>query len=122
MLGGTPTTIQAQISQSPGGPPVPGCSACAYTNLSGYSAALSAGTVFNWNGQALNIPGSSGPLYVSVRAGNGPAYATMPSFIKMGLVFDWQGDAQLLSTLSNPGIGNSAGTANSFFNGLWGLS
>ena len=67
--------------------------------LSGYSAALSAGTVFNWNGQALNIPGSSGPLYVSVRAGNGPAYATMPSFIKMGLVFDWQGDAQLLGTL-----------------------
>ena len=122
LLGGTPTTIQAQISQSAGGPPLAGCSACAWTNLSGYSATLSSGTVFNWKGLALNIPGSSGPLYVSVRAGNGQAYATMPSFIKMGLVFDWQGDAQLLTTLSNPGVGNLAGTANSFFNGLWGLA
>ena len=121
LLGGTPTAIQAQISQSVAGPPVPGCSACAWTNLSGYSATLSSGTVFTWNGQALNIPASSGPLYVSVRAANGTAYATMPSFIKMGLVFDWQGDTQLQTVMSNPGLGNTGGTANSFFNGLWGL-
>jgi hypothetical protein len=109
-----PTTIQAQVSLTAGGPPVPGCSACAWTNLSGYSATLSSGTLFDWKGQALNIPASAGPLFVSVRAANGTAYATMPSLIKVGLVFDINSEGQ------GAALGVLGGTANSYFTGLWG--
>lgn len=115
-LGGAPTTIQAQVSLTAGGPPVPGCSACAWTNLSGYSATLASGTVFDWKGQALNIAAGA-PLFVSVRAANGMAYATMPSFIKLGLVFDQQGEGQTGAMLAP-----ESGTANSGFTGLWGLN
>jgi hypothetical protein len=115
-LGGSPTTIQAQISLTAGGLPVPGCAACAWTNLSGYSTALSSGTVFDWSGQALNIPAGA-PLFVSVRAANGAAYATMPSYIKVGLVFDWQGEGQ-----TGAAMAPESGTANSYFTGLWGLN
>ena len=117
VLGGAPTTIQAQVSLSAGGPPVPGCSACAWTNLSGYSATLSSGTVFDWKGQALNIPAAAGPLFVSVRAANGTAYATMPSLIKVGLVFDWQAEGQ-----GGALAAQESGVANSSFVGLWGLN
>jgi hypothetical protein len=109
-----PTAIQAQVSLTAGGPPVPGCSACAWTNLSGYSATLPSGTLFDWKGQALNIPASAGPLFVSVRAANGTAYATMPSLIKVGLVFDISAEGQASA------LGIFGGTANSYFTGLWG--
>ena len=122
LLGGAPSTIQAQVSLSSGGPPVPGCSACAWTTLTGYSTTLSSGTVYTWKGQAVSIPAASGPLYVSVRAANGTAYATMPSFIKMGDLFDWQGEGQLAAVASTPGVGNITGTVNSYFSGLWGLT
>ena len=75
VLGGTPTTIQAQVSLTSGGPPVAGCAACSWTNLSGYVTTLRSGTIFNWSGQALAIPASAGPFFVSVRAANGTAYA-----------------------------------------------
>ncbi len=110
-LGGAPTTIQAQVSLTAGGPPVPGCSACAWTNLSGGVVAGGA-----WSGQVTNIP-AGGPLFVSVRAANGQAYATMPSYMKVGLVFDWQGEGQLGAMASG-----ESGTANSYFVGLWGLN
>lgn len=70
--------------------------------------------MFGWSGQALNIPGG-GPYYVSVRAANGTAYATLPNLIKVGLVFDWWGEGQLGSV-----IGNAGGIAASYFTGLWG--
>ena len=33
-LGGTPSALQAQVSYTAGGPPISGCSACAWTTLS----------------------------------------------------------------------------------------
>lgn len=121
-LGGTPTTIQAQISLTPGGAPVPGCSVCAWTNLSGYSATLSSGTVWNYTGQAVNIPangGSSGgqPLYVSVRASNGTAYATMTSAVKLGIASDVTGEGQTGAAFTG-----QSGTAGGYFKGTWGLN
>jgi hypothetical protein len=111
-LGGTPSAIQAQVSYTAGGPPIAGCSACAWTNLA--NAALSGG---NWSGQALNIP-AGGPYFVSVRAANGAAYATLQSTIKVGLVFDvWGvGQSQPLLTPSN------GGWAFSTYPGLWGVN
>jgi hypothetical protein len=121
-LGGTPATIQAQISLTPGGAPVPGCSACAWTNLSGYSATLSSGTVWNYTGQAVNIPANGGsgggqPLYVTVRASNGTAYATMTSAVKLGIVSDVTGEGQTGSALTA-----QSGTAGGYFKGVWGVN
>jgi hypothetical protein len=117
-LGGTPAAIQAQISLTPGGAPVPGCSACAWTNLSGYSATLSLGTVFNWTGQALNISPAGGlPIFVSVRASNGTAYVTMPSYIKMAISADTQGEGQVGAFL-----GSASGDIVSYYKGLWGYN
>jgi hypothetical protein len=115
VLLGTPSTIQAQISYSSNGPPIAGCSACAWTNLSGYSATLSSGTVWNWTGRALNIPASDGPLFVSVRAANGAAYANLSNFVKMGLPIDVtvEGNAVILTSI----IG---GNAASSYQGMWG--
>ena len=124
VLGGMPTTIQAQISNTAGGAPVSGCTACAWTNLSNYSATLSSGTVWNWSGQAVNVPAGWGPLFVSVCAANatpacatnnGTAYATMPSLFKMGLAFDVNGAGQVLPVFS--AIGE---LAVNYFQGLFG--
>ncbi len=117
VLGGMPSSIQAQISTTAGGPAVPGCSACAWANLAGYSATLSSGTVFNWSGHAVNIPATQGPLFVSVRAANGTAYATMPNLIKMGLAFDVNGEGQV-----GPFFSTQGGLAINYFQGLNGYS
>ena len=117
VLGGTPTVLQAQVSTTAGGPPVSGCSACAWTNLSSYSTTLSSGTVFNWKGQAVNIPAAFGPLFVSVRAANGTAYATMPNYIKVGIVEDWQGEGQV-GTITSSQAGSNIPT----YNGLFGFN
>lgn len=122
-LGGTPTNLQAQVSYTPNGPPIPGCSACAWTNMTGYSATLKAGTVFNWVGQVANISSTAAPMFVSVCAANGTpacstnngtAYATMPSLVKVGLILDYymEGQAANFFTLG--------GTVNSFIDSLWG--
>jgi hypothetical protein len=115
VLGGAPSTIQAQVSLSAGGAAVPGCSACAWTNLASYSASLSSGTVFKWSGQALGIP-AGGPYFVSVRAANGTAYATLPNSVKVGLPFDGYGQGQYgaFSTAQS-------GVNWSYFSGLWGM-
>lgn len=115
VLGGSPTGIQAQVSLSAGGPPVPGCSACAWTSLTGYSATLSSGTVYNWAGSAINIPANSAPLFVSVRAANGTAYATLPNSIKVGLPFEGYGQGQFGAFPST-----QSGFNWSYFAGLWG--
>jgi hypothetical protein len=124
VLGGMPTVIQAQISTTAGGPPVPGCTACAWTNLSSYSATMSSGTVWNWSGQAVNIPAGWGPLFVSVCAANGTpacttnagtAYATMPQLIKMGLAFDVNGVGS-----AGPFFAAIGGLAINYFQGLYG--
>ena len=112
VLGGTPSILQAQISLSADGPPIPGCSACAWTNLSGYTTTLSSGTVFNWSGQATLIP-AGGPYYVAVRAANGQAYATLPSSIRVGLPADIYGQGQAAGFAG-------AGTNWSWFSGLFG--
>ena len=182
-LGGTPSTIQAQVSLTAGGPPVAGCSACAWTNLSGYSAApqtftasittggvmtpsvvtaptLGIGQAFTgtdysgtvtaintsgqlpiysvtpspgsavgpetmtetnvlaWSGTALNIPAASGPLYVSVRASNGTAYAMLQNPVRLGLVFEGNGEGQF-GALFSAGQG---GNAISSITGLYGSS
>lgn len=78
LLGGNPTAIQAQVSATPGGSAVGGCSSCAWTNLS--NATIGSGT---WSGSLVNIP-VGGPYWVSFRAANGTAYATLPNAVFVG--------------------------------------
>ena len=78
LLGGTPSHIQAQISATPGGAALSGCSACAWTNVSGET--ISGGV---WSGSVVNIP-AGGPYWVSLRAANGTAYATLPNAVFVG--------------------------------------
>lgn len=95
-LGGTPTSIQAQVSLSAvganglaPGDPIPGCAACTWTALS--SSTIAGG---NWSGSALNIP-EGGPYYVSVRPSNATStYATMPNSINVGQVWAIMGEGQ----------------------------
>ena len=124
VLGGMPTTIQAQISATSNGPALAGCSACAWTNLTGYSATLSSGTIWNWSGTVANVPAGWGPLFVSVCASNatpacttnnGTAYATMPSLFSMGLTFDMMGVGQSLPLISAIG-----GLAVNYYQGNFG--
>jgi hypothetical protein len=117
--GGSPTAIQASFSFTPGGTPIAGCSACAWTNLSNYSATLKSGTVFDWSGKAINIPASAGglPMFVSVRASNGAAYVTMPSYIKMGITTDIQGEGQVGAMWFT-----QSGNVLSYFKGFWGIN
>ena len=183
VIGGTPTTIQAQVSETAGGPPVAGCSACAWTTLASYvanpqtfTASITTGgvmtpsvvtaptlgigqaftgvgysgtvtaintsgqiptynvtpspgsaigpetmTVTNvsaWSGNAINIPAATGPLYVSVRASNGTAYAMLQNAVRIGLVFEGNGEGQF-GTLFSAGQG---GNAISSITGLYGSS
>jgi len=78
LLGGNPSAIQAQVSATPGGSPVSGCSACAWTNLSGSTIGSA-----TWSGSLVNIP-AGGPYWVSFRAANGTAYATLPNAVFVG--------------------------------------
>ena len=80
-LGGNPTAIQAQISATPSGPAVSGCSACAWTNLSSQTVNTGGQT---WAGSVVGVP-AGGPYWVSFRAANGTAYATLPNAVFVGL-------------------------------------
>jgi len=118
VLGGTPApAVQGSISLTSGGAPISGCSACAWTNLTGYSATLVSGTVWNWSGTLVNIPPSPAPVCVSVRAANGTAYATMPSLIKVGVPVAQEGEGEVGAF-----FGNQSGTVYSYFQGLWGAN
>ncbi len=92
-LGGTPSAIQAQLSLTAGGPAIAGFS---WANLS--SPSIGGG---NWSGSIASVP--PGLYWVSVRAANGAAYATMRNFVSVGMVVDTQGEG-------NPGAYFSAGT------------
>jgi hypothetical protein len=103
-LGGTPSAIQAQLSLSPGGPAVAGFS---WANLS--SASISGG---NWSGSIANAP--PGIYWVSVRAANGTAYATMQNFVTVGATFDYQGEGNAGAYFS----GGATGTQNTIITGV----
>ena len=81
-LGGTPSSIQAQLSSVPGGPAVAGFS---WVPLSSQSIAGG-----NWSGSIANVP--PGTYWVSVRAANGTSYATMRNFVTVAYVFDGAGE------------------------------
>ena len=117
VLGGTPTTIQAQVSLTAGGPPVAGCSACAWTNLSGYSATLRSGTIYNWSGPGAQHPGlcRAGLRLRSRRERNGLRHDAEPH----------QGRPRLRLERRRPdrrAAGNQGGSAISSFVGFWGLN
>jgi hypothetical protein len=80
------------------------------------SETMTATTVHNWTGRAANIPGG-GPYFVSVRAANGIAYATLPNSVKVGLIFALYGQGQADSMQ-----GAQSGNYTSWFPGLWGTS
>ena len=81
-LGGTPSSIQAQLSTVAGGPAVAGFS---WTALSSQSIAGG-----NWSGSIANVP--PGNYWVSVRAANGTSYATMRNFVSVGAPMEYQGE------------------------------
>ena len=64
-----------------------------------------------------NIP-AGGPYFVSVRAANGTAYATLPSAVKVGLILDLWGQGQSAGITA----GANGGLANSTYTGLWGVN
>jgi hypothetical protein len=80
------------------------------------SETMTATTVHNWTGRAANIPGG-GPYFVSVRAANGTAYATLPNSVKVGLIFALYGQGQADSMPSS-----QSGNYTSWFPGLWGTA
>ena len=92
-LGGTPSSIQAQLSYVAGGPAVAGFS---WTALS--SQSISGG---NWSGSIAGVP--PGTYWVSVRAANGTAYATMRNFVTVGGVILYTGEGNVGSWASNQG-------------------
>jgi hypothetical protein len=79
---------------------------------------LDSGTAFNWKGKAIHIPGNYSQLYVSVRAANGQAYATLPNYVEVGFVYDVTGEGET-GAWKSTGQGSSR---MSFSNGLWGYS
>jgi hypothetical protein len=109
-LGGTPSGIQALVSNSANGPPLAGCTPCNWGTLTG---AISGGA---WSGTLAGIPGG-GPYFVSVRAANGIAYATLPNSVKVGWVFALWGQGQADSIQ-----GTQSGSNISYFSGLWGTA
>jgi fibronectin-binding autotransporter adhesin len=90
-LGGTPSSIQAQLSLVAGGPAVAGFS---WTALSSQSIAGG-----NWSGSIAGVP--SGIYWVSVRAANGTSYATMRNFVAVGSVMDFAGEGSIGAFFSN---------------------
>jgi hypothetical protein len=59
LIGGTPSTIQAQVSQTANGSPVSGCSACAWANLSSYAVTPYTFSASITTGGAMTVPLSS---------------------------------------------------------------
>ena len=107
-LGGTPSSIQVLVSNSANGPPVAGCMPCNWGTLTG---TISGGA---WSGTIASIPGG-GPYFVSVRASNGVAYATLPNSVRIGPILSVWGNGQAASI-----FGNQSGSNTSWFSGLWG--
>ena len=110
-LGGTPSSIQVLVSQTgANGPPISSCSPCNWGTLSG---SISGG---KWSGSISGIP-AGGPYSISVRAGNGQAYATLPNTVKVGLLLGFWSEGQGISVVSPVG-----GFFLPSYNGLWGTT
>ena len=107
-LGGTPSGIQALVSNTANGPALAGCTPCNWGALTG---TISSGS---WSGTLAGVPGG-GPYFVSVRATNGTAYATLPNSVRVGLVYALYGQGQADSIQ-----GAQSGSYISYFSGLWG--
>ena len=107
-LGGTPSGIQGLVSNSANGPPIAGCTPCNWGALTG---TISGGA---WAGTLAGVPGG-GPYFVSVRAANGAAYATLPNSVRVGAAYAAYGNGQVQAI-----FGNQAGGNTSWFTGLWG--
>jgi len=102
LLGETPPAIQAQISSTPGGPPVAGCANCAWTTI----ASNLSGGVFS--GSIAGVPQSgSGSYYVSVRTSDNPGYVYTGGPIRVGLVVGWIGQSQMAVLWNSVGSGDS---------------
>jgi hypothetical protein len=97
LLHGNPKAIQAQLSLTPGGPAVSGCSPCAFTTLSNEVINTGAQT---WSGSVVNIP-AGGPYFVSFRASNGQAYATLTNPVFVGLTFAGFGEGNAHDQVSS---------------------
>jgi hypothetical protein len=108
-LSGTPSGIQALVSNSANGQPLTGCTPCNWGALTG---TISGG---KWSGTLAGVPGG-GPYFVSVRAANGIAYATLPSSVRVGQIFALWGQGQAASVPTSQG-----GNYTSYFSGLWGF-
>ena len=108
-LGGTPSGIQVLVSNSANGPPIAGCTPCNWGALTG---TISGGA---WTGTIAGIPGG-GPYFVSVRAANGVAYATLANSIRVGAAYAAWGNGQVQSL-----FGSQGGSYTSWFSGLWGF-
>ncbi|HEY1780305.1 MAG TPA: hypothetical protein VGG79_07720 [Roseiarcus sp.] len=98
LLGGTPSHIQAQVSATPGGAPLSGCAPCAWTNIS--SETISGGA---WSGSVVSIP-AGGPYWVSLRAANGTAYATLPNAVFVGVNVAGFGEGNAVDQLIGTGF------------------
>jgi hypothetical protein len=103
LLHGNPDHIQAQVSLTPQGPPVSGCSACTWTNVSNESINVGPGT---WAGTITNIP-VGGPYWVSLRASNGTSYATLANQVFVGFTIALFGEGNTSGWFTN-----TAGTLN----------
>jgi hypothetical protein len=108
-LGGTPSGIQVLVSNSANGPALAGCTPC---NWGALTATISGGA---WSGTIAGIPGG-GPYFVSVRAANGTAYATLPNSVRIGDIYAVWGQGQAAS-IQAAQSGSNVG----YFSGLWGL-
>jgi hypothetical protein len=102
-LGGTPSSIQAQLSYTAGGPAVAGFSWEPLTSQS-----ISGGA---WSGSIANVP--PGVYWVSVRAANGTSYATMRNFVTVGSVVDFAGEGNIGAFL-----GINTGALNTTISGI----
>lgn len=105
---GTPSGIQIFVSQvGANGAAISGCTPC---NWGAMTATISGGL---WSGNIAGIP-AGGQYSVTVRAANATTYATLPSTVKVGYVFDFWGEGQI-------GILTES-TSWSYYTNLWGLS
>jgi hypothetical protein len=104
LLHGNPTAIQAQVSATPGGPALSGCSGCAWTNLSNSTISTGAQT---WTGSIIGVP-AGGPYFVAFRASNGIAYATLPNAVFVGANVAGMGEGNAVDQLgiASPGSAN----------------
>ena len=75
VIGGTPSTIQAQVSQTAGGPPISGCSVCAWANLSSYTSTPQTLNASISTGGVMTVTSQAAPTMASAKLSQGPGTA-----------------------------------------------